>query len=168
MITQETDIEKAHRIVAHLDKKEDTEVIEEHPPYCIELKEMWDQFVIKWETSTYSKGWVRMGDINLASISFWKESPHWYYDKPTEPGYQELSTEQIEWSELVDHHISGYYIRIINLRSGEELINYKIDFGGDAYVHKKKWSWANDYQMDAGDLIKKAARAWGFIEAWCM
>ncbi len=142
---------------------------EESPSYCIELKEMWSQFddQIKWITNDYSDGWVRLGDINITRINFWKEDPHWNFDKiDRDPP---LTDEEMEWSKLVKTHYSGYYIHIINLRTGEGLNRrFKIDFGRDAYLHKKNWTWNNDHEVDIGDLIKKAARAWMFIEVWCL
>lgn len=149
--------------------------------YCIELKQMWEQFndQIKWIDSSYSVGYVRMGNINLARISFWKEDYQNITEKTTryiginaegadKEGYAYYTKEDVAYELLKKTYYYGIYVTILNIATGEQIWNkLTIDFGDNAYLHKEDWTWKDDFEVNVGDLIKDANRAWGFIEAWC-
>lgn len=156
--------------------------IEELPKldYCIELKEMWEQHndIIKWTSPAYAVGFVRLGDTNLARISFWEES-HFDLTKEStryvgrnrgvdKDGYIHYTTKEIADDLLMKTYYYGVYINIHSIATGKVIWKrYKIDFGDDAYLHKEDWTWRDDYKVDVTELIKKAGRAMMWIEAWC-
>ncbi len=146
--------------------------LEPKPDYCIELKDMWSQFAdkIRWVNGDYSCGYVRLGDINMANIRFWEGSVDWRYtDK--DPKYKlEMTETALEDARLADIYYWGYKIYIRSLATGEIFDNprFTINFGDDAYLHKKDWTWKDDYEINTVDLIKKVARGMLFIEAWCL
>ncbi len=143
--------------------------------YCIELKEMWEQHnnIIKWTSPAYQVGYVRLGDVNLARISFWEENYYNIKEGSKKHSYRRDGGDLYTAKEIADDLLKKTYyygisIKILNIATGEQIWNtYTIDFGDDTYLHKKDWTWKDDYEVDVKELIKKAGRAMMWIEVWC-
>ena len=135
--------------------------------YCLELKEIWSQFSdrIKWVNGDYSSGYVRIGDINIANIVFWEEMVSWRLGSR---GEEEMTGDEKERAELARDYYWGHRVKILSLATGEEIRgNYTIDYGDEAFLDKKDWTWKDAYEVDITGLIKKVGRAMKYIEVWC-
>jgi len=148
--------------------------------YCPELREMWSQFGDKifWLDDDYGVGYVRLGEGNLARVSFWEEGVDYKYrNAELRAGMTESAIAE---NRLREKYYFGYKVTIFNLRTGDALnfrrdLLYNLDFGGDVYLRKTTWLWYNK----AGDLIdinengiftdllKKAGKLMKYIEVWC-